>query len=138
MLQGTDLISYLDDTYIDLILGDGEELKIPAGGLIIKEGTLPDALYILMSGVASVSNSTHGAHEIAQVEPGELLGEISFMDNCAATASVTALKDSTVLAISRETLEQRLETEQGFSSRFYRTLADVLAKRMRSNIAQSR
>jgi CRP/FNR family cyclic AMP-dependent transcriptional regulator len=63
------------------------------------------------------------------------MGEISFVDARLPSASVVPLEDSHVFAVPKDLLLEKLETDSGFSSRFYRALAVFLADRLRTTTA---
>ncbi|MBT3327224.1 MAG: hypothetical protein HN396_13380 [Gemmatimonadales bacterium] len=62
------------------------------------------------------------------------MGEISFVDNHSATATVTAVEESHVLEIPRDVIRAKLETDKEFASRFYLALATFLADRLRGTL----
>ena len=53
------------------------------------------------------------------------------MDARPPSATVRALEDSTVFAVPRAALAQKLATDLGFASRFYRALAIYLSTTVR-------
>jgi len=63
-----------------------------------------------------------------------MIGEMSFVDASPPSASVTTTIDSMVLEIPRHALEQRLQTDSGFASRFFRALAMLLSDRLRQTM----
>jgi len=121
------MLGILDDVDIDWMVQNGAVRRVRAGTVLIEEKKPIDSLYILLEGQMSVS--VGGTH-IANLFPGEIIGEISFVDPRPPSASVTALQDLEVLALSRESLTKKLAKDHGFAERFYRSIATFLADRL--------
>jgi CRP-like cAMP-binding protein len=68
---------------------------------------------------------------IAQLEPGEVCGEMAFLENGVASASVSAADALEVCAIEWTALTDLFELYPHMGSRFYRSLAVNLSRRMR-------
>jgi len=68
---------------------------------------------------------------LGRMGPGEILGEISFVDSRPPTTTVQALTDATVFALPRDRLAAKLKADAGFAARFYRALAMFLSHRLR-------
>src|SRR5687767_2764224 len=85
----------LDDQDVDWMVRNGVRKSIPARTQIIAEGTPSDWLYFILAGEFSVTSSKTSG-EIARLTPGEILGEISFVDSRPPSANVTAVTESVV------------------------------------------
>ncbi|MFT5804577.1 MAG: CRP/FNR family cyclic AMP-dependent transcriptional regulator [Candidatus Paceibacteria bacterium] len=73
------------------------------GELIIEQGTLDTAFYVLMSGNASVV--VNGVKEpVANVEPGSFFGEMSFLLNTPRSSNVISKKLCVLIRIDRRLL----------------------------------
>jgi CRP-like cAMP-binding protein len=121
----------LDDKDIDWMVRNGEKRSIPAGTRIIQEGHPTEFLFFILAGDFRVT-SGRGNAEIARLEAGEILGEVSFVDSRPPSATVTAITDSVVGAIPEAALEAKLRQDLAFASRFYRSIAVALADRLRA------
>ncbi|MGA7413228.1 MAG: cyclic nucleotide-binding domain-containing protein, partial [Bryobacteraceae bacterium] len=76
-----------------------------------------------------------GGREVARLLSGEVMGEMSFVDNAPPSATVLALEPSLVLDIPRRRLNTKLAEDSAFAARFYRALAMSLAARLRHSVA---
>ena len=76
------------------------------GGQLVREGSLPDALYFLLSGQVVVSS---GGRELARLMPGSFVAEMSLLTGERTTADVYALGTVEYLAWPAATLA-RLRT----------------------------
>jgi CRP-like cAMP-binding protein len=78
--------------------------------VILAQGVVPDALYIIESGVVSVSvERSEGWLEVGRMGPGELLGETGFVDQSPALGRFCALTDCMVYRIALADLEPWLK-----------------------------
>ena len=129
------LFGELDDDDVEWMMATGRKQRIPAGSTLIFEGKAIDAMYILLDGVMAVSSKALNNTEIARLLPGDVVGEMSFVDARPPSATVKAIENATVLTIARAELTRRLEKNQAFAARFYRALAIFLADRLRSTVS---
>jgi bacteriocin-type transport-associated protein len=128
------LLGILDDSDVEWMLRAGVKDQIAAGTRLITEGQPLGSLYIVLSGQFAVS--VGGASKrIATLLPGEILGEMSFVDSRPPSATVTADQDSWVLDIPRREITERLNDEPAFGARFYRAVAVFLSSRLRDTVA---
>jgi CRP-like cAMP-binding protein len=68
------------------------------------------------------------------IGPGEVCGEISFIDELPATANVVAQGAVEAYYLDRPTLQSLFELFPHLGSRFYRSLASSLSRRLRELI----
>jgi CRP/FNR family cyclic AMP-dependent transcriptional regulator len=130
------ILGSLDDSDVEWIARYGKRMPLKSGQFLIREGDAIDRLYIVLEGQFSVRIGDNADTEIALLLPGEIVGEISFVDNRKPTASVVALVDSRVLGIERQQLAAKLNRDEGFASRFYRAIASFLADRLHVTTAR--
>jgi len=130
MRKALHLLGILDDVDIDWLASNGTLQTVNAGVTLIHEKKPIDSLYLLLEGQLSVNVGGIAGEQVAALLPGEIVGEISFVHKCPPSASVTAMQDSQLLTLSRESLTAKLEKDQGFAARFYRAIATFLADRL--------
>ena len=84
------------------------------GGSIVKEGDTGDALFIIVKGHARVEVK---GRAIAQLGPGDTVGEMAVLDSEPRSATVTAVDDVEVLRIDSdafyEILHEQVEIAEG-------------------------
>lgn len=122
------IMGILDDTDIEWLSHHGVNRFLDPGAVIITEGVPVDSLFIVLDGLLQVYS---GNLEIAKLQSGEIVGEISFVDSRPPLASVKAIAKSNVLAVNAELLRTKLSKDPKFASRFYRAVAIFLADRLR-------
>jgi CRP-like cAMP-binding protein len=127
------LFGQLNDDDIEWMLATGAKRFLPAGTVLIEQEVPVDSVFILLEGRLAVwLRPLRGPdREIACLNAGEIVGEMSFVDARPPSATVKALEDSTVFSISKANLNAKLATDQGFGARFYRALAIYLSTTIR-------
>lgn len=126
------LFGQLNDDDVEWMLRAGKKHFVTRDGVLIRQGVEIDALFILLEGRLSVWLATRqGEKEIARLNAGEIVGEMSFVDARPPSATVRAHQDSTVYALPRSVLNAKLATDLGFAARFYKALAIYLSSTVR-------
>lgn len=131
MLEALSLFSDLLDADVDWILANGIEEQVIANTVLTQEGVMPDALFIVLEGLVGVRLNSVGADPIGRLGPGEILGEMSFVENVCASATTMAIENSLLLRLSRSTLDAKAKEDPGFAGRLYRAFARGLSRRLR-------
>jgi CRP/FNR family cyclic AMP-dependent transcriptional regulator len=126
----------LDDGDIEWIARHASQMELRQGDTLIREGHPIEHLFIVVDGKFSVRIGKEASQEIAVLLSGEIVGEISFVDNRKPTASVIALQHSKVLGLDKQLLQIKLARDLGFASRFYRAIANFLADRLSNTTAR--
>jgi NTE family protein len=102
-----------------------DTLALKRGDILVRQGETADALYIVVTGRFIVT--LPGSRQpIAEVGPGQPIGEIAFLAGGVRTATVAALRDSLVLRLDRADFEAL----SAKSPSIWRTLTVTLARRV--------
>jgi CRP-like cAMP-binding protein len=127
------LFGQLNDDDLEWMLTAGSKRPVAAGATLITQGTPVDSVFILLEGRLAVwlAPKRGPEREIARLNAGEIVGEMSFVDARPPSATVRAVEDSTIFAISKSALNAKLASDQGFGARFYRALAIYLSTTVR-------
>jgi CRP-like cAMP-binding protein len=82
------------------------------GEVLVQEGSEDDHLYVVTSGSLGVVKAAGTDNEMTLnvIRPGDVVGELSFLDGATRYASLLALSDTQVLGLSRDALEGLLES----------------------------
>ncbi|WAS93301.1 serine/threonine protein kinase [Nannocystis punicea] len=98
--------------------------SVAAGELVIREGEVGEAAYIVRAGKLQVfKNVGQGRVVLRQLGPGDVFGETAILAASPRTASVVALTDSELVVVTRKTIERELDAMQPWLAAFVRTLA---------------
>jgi CRP/FNR family transcriptional regulator, cyclic AMP receptor protein len=128
-------LGILNDSDLDWMMSTGKKIECPPKTVLITEGKRIDSLFLVIDGRLSVTVAALQGREVAQLQSGEIIGEMSFVDSRPPSASVTALDQSSLLAVPRNRLSAKLNSDMAFGTRFYRALSVFLADRLRSTVA---
>jgi signal transduction histidine kinase len=87
-----------------------EQLHAGPGEVIIEEGSKSDGLYVVTEGELEVTKTSGGRSiSVARVGAGEVLGEISLLDDVPRIATVTAMTDVQYIKVPSDTFGELLE-----------------------------
>jgi CRP-like cAMP-binding protein len=126
------VFAILNDRDVAWMIANGVAQKASLNSVLIQQGESVPAIYLLLDGTLGIYISTdNNAQEIqvAKRVKGDILGEMSFVDGGAASATVKALENAWVLAIPQKVLANKLKEDQGFASRFYQAIAQIMSTR---------
>ncbi len=115
-----------------LISDKATRMQFKAGEQFVYRGKRTHGVYLLVKGTASVQIAGHG--KAWEIGPGEVCGEISFLDEQPATADVVANEPVWAYYLDRHTLVSLFELFPHLGYRFYRSLASILSRRLRELI----
>jgi CRP-like cAMP-binding protein len=103
------------------------------GEEIIKQGAASESIFIIRRGEASVELAGTGSRAIvATLGPGDICGDIAFLEKGRATAAVVAKDEKVeVDVIDAQQLRDLFESFPRLASRFYLSLALILAQRLK-------
>lgn len=82
---------------IKSVLQKFQEVSVPAKNVVVHQGEPNPNLYLILTGRFNVENS---GQKIAELGEGELFGEMSYLGTGQAVASVRAVDDALVLAVT--------------------------------------
>ena len=131
LLQAKSGLSYLTANDWALIADKAVRQQFKAGDFIVQRGRRTHGIYVMLSGTAAVRIGGQAARNIG---PGEIFGEISFLDELPATANVAANGAVEVFYLERPLLQTLFELYPHLGSRFYHSLSAILARRLRETI----
>tara|TARA_R110000787_G_scaffold211281_3_gene321099 strand:+ start:40494 stop:40826 length:333 start_codon:yes stop_codon:yes gene_type:complete len=80
------------------------------GDILFQEGDKPSAAYIIKEGKIMLSKKTrHGmSKEIAVIEAGNIIGEVSLITNSPHSVTAVAHGDGQAMILAREDFDERL------------------------------
>ena len=105
------------------ISAHGRRVNLPAGWSPISEDTAADKAYIILEG--SVSVRRDGA-EIAQLGPGEIVGEQAIIGHSLRTASVVSLTPLKTIHFTSEDIRELISEMPTFAAK----IAEVAQSRI--------
>jgi CRP-like cAMP-binding protein len=101
-----------------------EDLQVPAGTTLCKEGGLGREFFVIVEGEAEV---TRGGTHLASRGDGEFFGEIALLTTTTRTATVTATTPLRCLILTRGDFRRILDENRGIARKVTQALAERLA-----------
>ncbi len=113
-----------------------EALSIPAGAVLMEQGSPSEDLFILESGQVTVQLTGDDGHvlRLRTLQPGNVIGEMGLYLNETRSASVVADEPCTVFRMTTEGLKRMEEQEPAVAAAFHRLMAHQLAGRVRNSV----
>jgi CRP-like cAMP-binding protein len=124
-------LQYLTQNDWVLLLDRAKSVTFKKGEKLIQQGKQTRVVYLLSKGKISI---TVGVLKIAHVLPGQVCGEMAFLEDSLASATATAEENVEAYALSWGALGDLFELYPHLASRFYRSLAVNLSRRLREQI----
>lgn len=125
-------LEFLTQNDWKLIVDRSKRTMFKKGEILTQQGKQTKTVYLLVRGNARVEAFSKAF--IAHIGPGEVCGEMAFLENGVASATVTAEGEVETCAIDWSVLFDLFELFPHLGSRFYRSLAVNLSRRLRDQI----
>ena len=122
------VLSGLDDAQIARLLGAGALCDFAAGTRLAEENQALDKLYFICDGRVSV---TIAGRAVSELEKGNFVGEVAFLTERPATATVIAETPLRALAFDRDTLKQFFQNETEVAGLIYQLIGRELAHKIK-------
>lgn len=138
-----ELFPSLESGDLDFIHEMVERRTLAGDEILLREGDEGDSFYIVSKGRFAVYGTFEGTElQLAELTPGSVIGEVSFLRSVPRTATVTALEDSEVLELSPAKLSSIDSDDRAFKERLEailnervdRTIAMLKEKRGEENV----
>src|SRR6202171_5920299 len=97
------------------------------GQMLVAQGGPSDSLFMVLHGALAVRR-TSALEPIAELRAGELVGEIGFFANVPRTADVIAIRDTSVLVLTRAAYRKLAEDAPAIVEALLAELARRFAK----------
>lgn len=133
-LQSSGLLRGLSDADRALVEAAMRQLRVPAGGVVLRKGDPSDEMMLVLEGSASVvvRDATGTQMRLSTVLPGATLGEIGFLDRASRSADVIAKTDLVLACLDREHFEQFGQSHPHIVQQLLANIAVEIAARLRS------
>jgi CRP/FNR family cyclic AMP-dependent transcriptional regulator len=112
------------------LYANGERREAAAGEEVITEGVTPEHIFVVLEGEFVVSSHSLSDPEIHRAGPGELLGEMSYINQEPPGGSVHAATDGVLLCVLRAGIDAKIAADPAFGSRFRKVISDFAVNRI--------
>ncbi len=130
ILSRVDLFSTLTKKDLQMLAKSSQERSYSAGTTIISQGDTGVGLYVIKNGkvkVVQVASPDRAEEIIALIGPGDVLGEMSLLDDLPRSASAVAVDDVTALLLPIWEFRSTLASHPDIAMK----LLSVLSRRLR-------
>ena len=118
-----ELLALLTDEDWRLMSERATRRNFEKDGVALREGAESRNLFFLQSGYVQVVRDFHGLRlTVTRLGPGEVFGEMSFLERAPAMASIVADGPAQVLILPEQEIESLLSSVPGLASRLYQSL----------------
>ena len=124
-LGGVPLLGGADAEALDALATDAQPVRVLAGQWVLRAGDDADELYVVLRGRLRVVVPTPGGDErtVRVLGPGAAIGELALLTGAPRSASVQAVRDTTLLRLRRDRFLEVLERDGRFAAAVARELA---------------
>ena len=127
-------LKYLTDNDWALLRSKARRATFKPREILITINSRPAGLFVLVSGTASVEVVRNTP--VAKLSPGEICGEMAFIESGTASASVVAETELEADVLELGVLNDVFITYPHLEARFYKSLALLLSQRLRSTLVK--
>ena len=126
------LFRYFTEQVRERIESIGQVRRIAEGAYLIRAGEIDSALFTVEDGhLDIVVMRDDQPTVVATVGPGDVLGEVSFIDDSPRSVSVKAGEETTVRSWDKRTLSEALAFEPQLLAKFAVAMSELLVERLR-------
>lgn len=108
LLHNVDVLSPLPDSAHEAISAAAKVHFYSRGEAVLRSGSAGDSMFVIHSGCVSVrlpDDSPRGWHEVTELGPGSVVGEMALLTGEVRTADVVATSDVVAVEIGKDSLQ---------------------------------
>src|SRR5262245_50836638 len=125
-------LRYLEPAEESALLAAFPQRAYAAGEVVLEQDVKLRAIYVVDEGAVRVERRQgQDIGTLATLRPGEFFGEMSFVEGTPTSARVVAATAAKLRLIDLGVVDNLSEVDPIFGSRLYRSIAAVLAERLR-------
>lgn len=126
------LFRYFTEAERNRIESIGTVKRIAEGAFLIRAGEIDSTLFAIEDGHLDILGLDDGRPTVlATVGPGDVIGEVSFIDDSPRAVSVRAGEETSVRTWDKKTLSEALAFDPQLLAKFAVAMAELLVERLR-------
>ncbi len=134
LMRRSELFEGIEEDALTKFAETGSERTYEAGDVIFVEQSIRDEFYLIVDGRVSIefalANEDLGLESVI-LEPGQIIGEIAFIEQGEGSATATAASDLRVLVWKFDDIRAICDADPATGYRFVTAVARVLCERLR-------
>jgi len=134
-LVGSVMCKDFDSDEVEKLAALCKSIRFEAGDVIVAEDARGRDLYFIKSGRAQINlsgpSSRDDAGAISKILPGQVFGELGFIDGARRSTWVIAIDELEVIQLAWEDFSQLTASDTTIAYKFIYNLALVIAERLR-------
>jgi CRP/FNR family transcriptional regulator, cyclic AMP receptor protein len=123
LLRGVSLFSACSHSELRRIGSLADEVDVPQGRVLTREGETGQEFFVVVDGEAEVSV---GERSVGTLGPGSSFGEMSLFDQGPRSATVTALTDMRLLVLDARSFAALIREVPSVALKIFRAMAQRL------------
>jgi signal transduction histidine kinase/predicted CoA-binding protein len=128
-LRKVPLFSDLSDTDLEKLCSEVTEDHLPPDTILFTEGEIGNKAYVIISGEIEITKESGDRNVLLATKySGDVIGEMSLLEQSPRFASGRTLTESTLITISHKNLESLMDTNPSVA----RVLLSMITSRLRS------
>lgn len=130
-IKESDLFKGVSQRFITKIAKNSEEANFKKNAIIFKTGEKASHFFVLVEGAIDISLGKRESAHMSVSKPGEIFGWSALVDPYVYTANAKATKDTKVIKISRDLVEQAIGEHPAEGMAVLKNLTGIIAQRLR-------
>jgi CRP-like cAMP-binding protein len=134
LLRAHPFFKGLGEAVIDWLVPHAVSRRVKKGTVLFRKGDIGSKLYAVCAGAVRISSSSEQGNDaiLNLITPGDIFGEIAFLDQGPRTADAVVAESGEIMVIERRDFIQLLREHPGVSMR----LIEILCSRLRRTSEQ--
>jgi CRP/FNR family transcriptional regulator, cyclic AMP receptor protein len=117
------LFSACSKKELQLVARRAEQVRVPAGKVLVREGAAGAEFFVILDGTAEVTR--HG-RRVATLGPGAFFGDLALLDRAPRNATVTAKTEMDLAVLGQREFAAMIDEVPGFAHKLLSGLAHRL------------
>jgi len=131
------LFSELNDSELDSIVALASTTQVAKKSIVVQEGELGNALYVILKGSVKISYYAPDGREVvlSLLQEGSIFGEMSLLDKQPRSATVSTLEESKLAQLRQKDFERLLLNQPQITLKL---LTEVVSRLRRTSMVLER
>ncbi len=131
-LKEIQLFKNFDDEELAIVSKKIFEKNYKKDSTLFVEGMPGEILYIVEEGSVDIYKKTpKGELKVTSIGPGDIVGEMSLIDDEPRSASARTSADSKLIVITKKSFNEILESDPKIAAKICMSLLKIISKRLR-------